>query len=54
MTTKFRLHGNDKIGSFTIEGKIEELEECVRNLRNDPEVDDLWVEYYDDEEGCQA
>lgn len=54
MITKFKAHGNDKIGRFTIEGKIEELSECERNLRDDPEVEDIWFEYYDDEEGWQA
>ncbi len=51
MITKFKACGMDEIGCFTIEGAIEDCEECERNLRNDPKVESVWFEFYDDEEG---
>lgn len=54
MITKFKAHGTDEIGNFTIEGDIKEYRECLINLEADPHVEDLWFEYYDDEEGWIA
>lgn len=50
MITAFKAHGEDEIGRFVIEGDIEDYEECERNLRNDPEVKDVWFEFYDEDE----
>ena len=55
MTNIYRIHGNDYCGNFSIDcSSYEEYQECWSNLRNDPEVDGLWLEEYDDEEGWQA
>ena len=55
MTTIYRIHGNDFLGNFSIDcSSYEEYRECWDRLREDPEVDDLWLEEYDEEEGWQA
>ena len=55
MTSIYRIHANDSIGGFAIDCySYEEYQECWQNLKNDPEVDNLWLEEYSDEEGWQA
>ena len=55
MTTIYRIHGNDYSGNFSFDCySYEEYKESWDNLRDDPEVDDLWLEEYDEEEGWQA
>lgn len=55
MTTIYRIHGNDYSGNFSFDCySYEEYKESWNNLKEDPEVDDLWLEEYDEEEGWQA
>lgn len=55
MTSIYRINGTDSIGFFSIDcHSLEEFTECYNRLRKDPEVEDVWTEEYDDEEGWQA
>lgn len=55
MAGKYRIHFTDNYGSATIECKTEsEYNEVYGNIIADSDCDDVWVEYYDEEEGWQA
>lgn len=55
MTTMYRIHANDSIGSFAVDCfSYEEFQDCMSRYREDPEIDGIWVEEYDEEEGWQA
>lgn len=55
MTEIYRIHATDNIGSFAIDCySYEEYEMCINSFRADPEIDNIWVEEYDSEEGWQA
>jgi len=52
---KTRIHFEDNYGTGAIECLTSsEHQEALKNLRNDPTVENIWVEYYDEEEGWQA
>ena len=51
---RYRIHFNDECGNAAIEVYADEYDEVMANLKADPEVDGIWVETYDDEEGWQA
>ena len=55
MTTLWRIHGQDELGSFAIDCySYEEFNECRANIKADGNAWDLWFEEYDDEEGWQG
>ena len=55
MTTIYRIHANDSLGSFAVDcSSYEEFCDCMKSYREDPEIDGIWVEEYDEEEGWQA
>lgn len=52
---KFKIHFTDNYGCATIEcDTLEERQEIMRNLHDDPYAEDIWTEFYDEEEGWQA
>ena len=52
---KYKIHFTDQYGQGTIECMDrEEFDEAMKNLHEDPMCDDIWAEYYDEEEGWQA
>lgn len=55
MTTLFKIHFEDNYGTATIEcDSVEKCNEIMKNLHLDPYAENIWCEYYDDEEGWQA
>ena len=55
MTGKYRIHFTDNYGAATIECKTEsEYNETYGNIISDSNCEDVWIEYYDEEEGWQA
>ena len=55
MTEIYRIHGTDSLGQFSIDcDSYEEYQECYNGLLNESEVEDLWTEEYDSEEGWQG
>lgn len=51
----YRIHFTDNYGTATIEcDTVEEYNDSMNNLRQDPFAEDIWCEYYDEEEGWQA
>lgn len=46
---RYKIHFTDNYGQATIE--TEDYDEVMQNLKDDPEVDDIWVEQYNEEEG---
>ena len=55
MTEIYRIHGRDNLGQFSIDCySYEEFQSCYNSMQNESEIDDLWVEEYDEEEGWQA
>ncbi len=52
---KRKIHFTDKYGQGTIEAKTDEQYEAIMSaLADDPEVEDIWTETWDPEEGWQA
>lgn len=52
---KYRIHFTDNYGQATIECKSDaEYNEAYKNIRADDTCEDIWTEYYDEEEGWQA
>ena len=52
---RFKIHFEDNYGSATITCETrEEFNDCLKNIKNDPYCENIWCEYYDDEEGWQA
>ena len=52
---KFKIHFIDNYGTGTVECETrEQFNECYSNIQNDPMCDNIWCEYYDEEEGWQA
>lgn len=50
-----KIHFTDNYGCGTIECETrEQLGEIMKNLREDPNAEDIWTEHYDPEEGWQA
>ena len=49
---QYKIHFTDNYGQATIE--TDNYDEFMTNLKNDPNVDGIWVEYFDPEEGWQA
>lgn len=55
MAAKFRIHFTDKYGQATIECKTEsEYDEIYSNVIANNSCEDVWTEYYDEEEGWQT
>ncbi len=51
----YRIHGVDNISSFTIDCYSDnEYNNMMAWCRENPEVDGVWTEYWDQEEGWQA
>lgn len=51
----YKVHFQDQFGSATITCYTqEEYNDTLENLRNDPYAEDIWCEYWDQEEGWQA
>ena len=48
---KYRIHFADNYGTATIECTEEEYSETYKNIMEDPNCDDIWVEKYNPEEG---
>lgn len=54
MVTKWRVNGIDSYGQFSIDCNTqEELDECFKNINCNGDIEDLWIEVYD-EEGWRA
>lgn len=52
---RYRIHFTDNYGQGTIEqDTLEEFKEALKNLRENPEVEDIWTETYDEETGWEA
>lgn len=55
MITKYRIHFIDNYGQGTIEcDTFEKYHDTLKNLMDDPQVEDFWCEWFDEEEGWQA
>ena len=55
MTSIYRIHATDNSGPFSIDCfDYEEYRETYDRFKEDSEVDQIWVEEYDEEEGWQA
>lgn len=53
--TGYRIHFTDNYGQATIEcDDLESFQEALHNIQQDAQCNDIWCEYYDDEEGWQA
>ena len=51
----YKVHFQDQFGSATITcDTCEEYNDTMENLRNDPYAEDIWCEYWDQEEGWTA
>lgn len=51
----YRIHFTDSYGQGAIECEsTDNYNEVMSNLMDDPFTDDIWMEYYDPEEGWQA
>lgn len=50
----YKIHFADMYGTATIECSRENYSEVMKNLNEDPHVEDVWVESWDPEEGWQA
>ena len=51
----YKVHFSDDMGTATIGCKTEEqYNEVIKNLKEDPTVNDIWVERWYEEEGWQA
>ena len=54
-TARFRIHFTDNYGTGTIECETrEEYNEAMKNVQADAYAEDIWTEYWDEEEGWQA
>ena len=52
MIVAWKIHWTDKYGQATIEvDNRSRFDVIYQNIRKDPEAEDVWVEYLDDEEG---
>ena len=52
---QFKIHFTDEIGTGTIIcNSCEQYSEAMSNLKSNPLVDDIWSEFWDEEEGWQA
>lgn len=52
---KYRIHFTDNYGQGMIECKSDaEYNEAYKNINADITCDDIWTEYFDEEEGWQA
>ena len=52
---KYRIHFTDNYGSCTIECDTDtEYNEAYSNIQADSNCEDIWTEYFDEEEGWQA
>ena len=52
---RYRIHFTDNYGQGTIEAETDsQYNEIMSNLQADPCTDDIWTEYYDEDEGWQA
>lgn len=55
MQAQFRIHFTDNYGSATIScNDWDEYRAALENLQGDPDCEDIWTEYFDEEEGWQA
>ena len=53
--TQYRIHFTDNYGTASFDCETyEQYTEALRNIMNDPMCEDIWTEYYDEEEGWQA
>ena len=51
----YKVHFQDQLGSGTIICYThQEYNELIAVLRDDPAAEDIWTEYWDEEEGWQA
>lgn len=52
---KYRVHFTDNYGGCTIECDTwQEFQKAIRRANEDPYVEDIWTEEFDEEEGWQA
>ena len=47
-----KVHFTDACGTGCFECSDDEREEVIKNLRDDPECYNIWIECYDEELGC--
>lgn len=52
---RYKIHFTDSIGTCTLlaEGE-QEYSEIMTILQNNPDTDNIWTEFWDEEEGWQA
>ena len=52
---KYRIHFTDNYGQAMIECETDEAyNEAHKNIKADATCENIWTEYYDEEEGWQA
>lgn len=51
---RYRIHFTDAYGSGCIECDAYNYADVMEALKADPCADNIWVEYYDENEGWQA
>lgn len=51
---EYKIHFTDKYGDCTIDCTFEDYDNRMNWLKQDSEVDNIWVEHYDEETGWQA
>lgn len=55
MQAQFKIHFTDNYGQATIECyNGDQYRAAYKQLKDDPECENIWTEYYDEEEGWQA
>ena len=55
MILKYKIHYIDAYGQGVIEcDTFEEYHEALKNLKDDPQIEDFWCEWLDSEEGWQG
>ena len=52
--TSYKIHFTDNYGDGSIECDGLIFDQIMRNLREDPNVENIWTESFDPEEGWQA
>lgn len=51
----YKIHFTDNYGPSTLGCETtEQFREALQNINDDPMCEDIWCEYYDQEEGWQA
>jgi hypothetical protein len=49
-----RIHFTDQYGQGTIECTRDKWRDVLKSLESDPNTENFWLEFYDEEEGWQG